>query len=116
MFVALALLSVAVYLTGSPANHQDARPARDFRDKIHNHSQAAEFAFWSMETLGALSLFALLKFKARPPIPDRFLIGVLVLSMVVFALMLWTAALGWKIRHPEIEGWNLVPFGASLRV
>ncbi len=30
MFVVLALLSVAVYLTGSPATHQDARPARDF--------------------------------------------------------------------------------------
>lgn len=104
MLVALACLSVAVYLTGSPANHQMRDLPGISRDKIHDHSQAADFAFWSMETLGALSLAGLLKFKGEPSLPNRFLTAVLVLSVIVFALMLWTAALGGKIRHPEIDG------------
>lgn len=106
MFVALALLSVAVYLTGSPANHQMQQVPGVSRENIHRHSQAADFAFWSMEALGALSLASMVKFRRTVPIPNRILTATLVLALIVFALMLWTAGLGGKIRHPEIESRN----------
>lgn len=114
MFVALACLSVAVYLSGSPANLQMRERPGISRQKIHDHSQAADFAFWSMETLGALSLAVLLKFKGEPSVPNRFLTAILVLSIIVFALMLWTATLGGKIRHPEIDGRKIERTGALI--
>ena len=116
MFVALALLSVTVYLTGSPANHQMRDRPGISREKIHNHSRAADFAFWSMETLGAVSLLGLWKSKSQHSIPDRFVSAALVLSLAVFVLMLWTAALGGKIRHSEIDSGMLDRAAASLCV
>jgi hypothetical protein len=95
MFVALACLSVAVYLTGSPANHQMRERPGISREKIHDHSQAADCAFWSMETLGALSLVGLLKFKSKPSVPNRFLIAVLVLSVIVLAALEVHLAVSW---------------------
>lgn len=114
LFVILAFLSVAVYLTGSPANHQMRERPGISREKIHDHSQAADFAFWGMEGLGALSLLALLKFRSEPFIPDRFLTSILIVSFIVLALMLWTAALGGKIRHPEVESWIINRIGAFI--
>jgi quinol-cytochrome oxidoreductase complex cytochrome b subunit len=45
LFVALALLSIAVYLSGSPANHQVRDLPGFTRSVIHRHSTAADFAF-----------------------------------------------------------------------
>src|ERR1019366_6714950 len=69
MFVALALLSIVVYLTGSPANHQVRDLPGISREVIHRHSAAADFAFWSLEALGAISLFILYRFRATAAVP-----------------------------------------------
>jgi hypothetical protein len=65
MFVALALVSIAVYLTGSPASHQMREVPGVSRDLIRNHSDAADFAFTGVEVLGALALALLVKFWGR---------------------------------------------------
>ena len=106
MFVALALLSIVVYLTGSPASHQMREMPGVSQDAIHRHSTAADFAFWSMEVLGALSLAALFKFRNTLAIPVRFTTVLLALAFVVFLMMIWTANLGGRIRHPEIRASN----------
>ena len=102
LFVALALVSIAVYLSGSPASHQVRDLPGFTRSVIHRHSKAADFAFWSLEILGALSLGALYRFRASGAVPPRFIAALLVLGLVVLLLMGWTANLGGKIRHPEI--------------
>jgi len=102
MFVALALLSIAVYLTGSPASHQMREKQGISREVIHRHSSAADFAFWSLEILGALSLGVLAKFRKESVIPALHTTVLLAVSILVFGLMIWTANLGGKIRHPEI--------------
>ena len=102
MFVALAVLSIVVYLTGSPANHQMRDLPGISREVIHRHSTAADFAFWSLEALGALSLTALFRFRSTAAVPVRIVAVLLALAFVVLLLMIWTANLGGKIRHPEI--------------
>jgi hypothetical protein len=102
MFVALALLSIVVYLTGSPASHQMRELPGISKDTIHLHSTAADFAFWAMEVLGALSLAALFRFRSTNAIPVRVTTVMLALAFVVLLLMIWTANLGGRIRHPEI--------------
>jgi hypothetical protein len=102
MFVALAVLSIVVYLTGSPASHHMREMPGISIDAIHRHSNAADFAFWSLAALGTLSLGALVKFRSVSAIPVRLMNALLALALVVFLLMLWTANLGGKIRHPEI--------------
>jgi hypothetical protein len=102
MFVALALLSIVVYLTGSPANHQMRDLPGVSREVIHRHSTAADFAFWSLEGLGALSLAAIYRFRSAAVVPVRIITVLLALAFVVLLLMIWTANLGGRIRHPEI--------------
>jgi len=106
LFVALALLSIVVYLTGSPANHQVRDLPGFSRSVIHRHSTAADFAFWSLEVLGALSLCALYRFRKEAAVPPRIITLLLVIGVVVTLLMVWTANLGGKIRHPEIGARN----------
>ena len=102
LFVALAVVSIAVYLTGSPASHQMRQLPGISQDVIHRHSTAADIAFWSLEVLGALCLAAIVKFRSAAEIPERFINALLALALVVLILMVWTANLGGKIRHPEI--------------
>jgi hypothetical protein len=106
MFVALALLSIMVYLTGSPASHQMREIPGISQEIIHNHSSAADLAFATMETLGALSLLALVMFRSPAAVPVRLKTALLALAFVVLGLMIWTASLGGKIRHPEVGAWN----------
>jgi uncharacterized membrane protein len=108
MLVALALVSIAVYLTGSPASHQMREVPGISRDLIRNHSDAADFAFTGIELLGALSLAILLKFWRQAAIPTRLSDAILALALIVFGLLIRTADLGGKIRHPEIGGANIV--------
>jgi hypothetical protein len=106
MFVALALLSIVVYLTGSPASHQMREMPGISRETIQRHSRAADFAFWTMEVLGALSLGVIVKFRNAAAVPARLGNALLGLALVVLALMIWTANLGGRIRHPEIGAAN----------
>jgi peptidoglycan/LPS O-acetylase OafA/YrhL len=106
MFVALALLCIAVYLTGSPASHQMREMPGISRETIHYHSSVADFAFGFMEVLGALSLGALVKFRNLGAIPARFMTALVALAFLVLILMIWTANLGGRIRHSEIGASN----------
>ena len=86
-----------------PANHQIHDLPGISRDLIHRHSTAADFAFWFLEVLGALSLAALFRFRSTAAVPFRIIIVLLALAFVVLLLMIWTANLGGRIRHPEIS-------------
>lgn len=102
MFVVIAALTIPVYLTGSPASHKMREMPGISAEIIHRHSSAADFAFWPMEGLGAISLYALYKFRSSSAVPPRLTAALLALALAVLGLMIWTANLGGKIRHPEI--------------
>jgi uncharacterized membrane protein len=103
MFVVFALLAIPVYLTGSPASHKMREMPGISRDAIHRHSNAADFAFWTLEGLGALSLCVLYKFRSSEAVPPRITAALLALALATLGLMIWTAELGGKIRHIEEE-------------
>jgi hypothetical protein len=116
MFVVFALLGIPVYLTGSPASHQLREMPGISRDAIHRHSNAADFAFWTMEGLGAISLGALYKFRSTETVPQRLTAALLALAVVALGLMLWTADLGGKTRHSKEETSIAVVVGARHAV
>jgi uncharacterized membrane protein len=102
LFVVFALLTIPVYLTGSPASHHMREMPGISLETIHRHSSAADFAFYTMEGLGAFSLAALYKFRSSAAVPPRLTGALLALALATLGLMIWTANLGGKIRHPEI--------------
>src|ERR1700688_2595306 len=102
MFVVFSLLTIPVYLTGSPASHKMREVPGISLEIIHRHSNAADFAFWTLEGLGALSLWTLYKFRSSAAVPPRLTAALLALALTALGLMIWTANLGGKIRHPEI--------------
>ena len=112
LFVALALLTIPVYLTGSPASKQ-LQALGVSREAIHPHSDAADYALAGIEILGALSLGALIRFRRQPMIPSRIAAGLLALAVVVLAIMARTANLGGRIRHPEIQSSGTAPVSAA---
>lgn len=113
LLVALAVLSIAVYLTGSPASHQMRELPGISRDVIHRHSSAADFAFWSLEILGAAALAAMLKFRSAANVPRTVMNAILAVGIVVLILMAWTANLGGRIRHPEIGSAGAIHMDAA---
>jgi hypothetical protein len=114
MFVALALLTIPVYFTGSPASHQMRELPGVARETIQRHSSAADFAFATVEALGAFSLGALVRFRSPAAVPARLTTALLALALTALGLMIWTANLGGRIRHPEIGASNTVPRYGTL--
>jgi uncharacterized membrane protein len=106
MFVVFAVLTIPVYLTGSPASHQMREMPGISREIIHRHSSAADFSFATMEGLGVFSLCALYKYRSSAAIPPGLTAVLLALALTVLGLMIWTANLGGKIRHSEIGALN----------
>ena len=102
MFVVFSLLTIPVYLTGSPAHRQMRKMPEISQDAIQRHCNAADFAFWTMEGLGAFSLFALYKFRSSEAVPPPLTAALLGLALLTLGLMIWVANLGGKIRHSEI--------------
>jgi hypothetical protein len=102
MFVVFALLTIPVYLTGSPAHQQMRKMPEISQDAIQRHCNAADFAFWTMEGLGAFSLLALYKFRSSEAVPPPLTTALLGLALLTLGLMIWVANLGGKIRHSEI--------------
>jgi len=84
IFLAVAILSVPTFL-------------------IYTHEEAAEKAFIASIVLGLLALTGLAGYRIKSGVPRFFLVVVVAASLLVAALMAWTANLGGEIRHPEIR-------------
>lgn len=101
-WVLMALIAIPVFLTGEPAEETVEKLPGVVEATMEAHEEAAEFAFWLMEALGALSLVALiLHFRnaagiALPRV--AFFVGI-----VVCIAMARTGYLGGQIRHTELS-------------
>jgi uncharacterized membrane protein len=102
LFIALAVVSIPVYLTGDPAKDVVKHMPDVSRDLIEAHDDAASYALATVEVLGVASLVGLFLFR-RSPMPRWFVIVILILSVVSSAAMARTAYLGGQIRHSEIR-------------
>jgi len=105
--VAIALVSIAVYFTGEPAEEQISELQGVSPDTIHAHEEAAQFGFAAIECVGALGLAGLLLFRTEP-VPRWFLMIMLGGSLLTMGAMYYTADKGRLIRHTEF-GWRISP-------
>lgn len=99
----VALSAIPVYLTGEPAEEIIEDIPGVSETFIEEHEQVALIALVAMEIVGGLSLLGLILYRKTSGPPGHLTSGILVLTIVVMALMAWTAYLGGHIRHSEIR-------------
>lgn len=99
-----ALVAIIVDISGDHAIPYVRTQPGVTRAYIHEHEEAAEFAFTIAEIVGAVALVGLVLRLRRKVLPVWFRWGMLVLALFVSVIMLRTANLGGQIRHTEIRG------------
>ena len=99
---AIALVAVAVYFTGEPAEEAIEKLAGISERVIEQHEEAAELSTIAMSMFGALAFAALVIFR-KGKMPRWVGAAGLAGTIVLTALMGWTANLGGQIRHSEIR-------------
>lgn len=99
----LALVALAVYFTGEPAEEAVENLAGVTERSIEAHEEAAQLGTIAFAVLGGLSGIALIAFRAKR-VPRWVTVAGLVGVTAVSGLMTWTASLGGQIRHTEIRG------------
>ncbi len=102
-FAALAVFTVLVFMTGSPAAKEVRNLPEVSAAIIHRHSNAALISTIALGILGFLSLGALFLSRGGRAVPARVGWALVFLALVVQGLMAWTANLGGQIRHTEIR-------------
>jgi hypothetical protein len=101
--VILALVTIPIYLTGEPTEHQQRRAPWFDRDRAHEHEEKAERGLIAVLATGAVALGALyLRRGGRPgngAVTGIATAGVAI-SFVLFAL---AALEGGEIHHEELR-------------
>lgn len=103
VFVIMAVLTTPVYFTGEPAEEIVEHLEGVSEPIIEEHEKLALVSFIAVLILGVIALIALWRYRRADAVPKGWVTAVLVLSVVVWGLMIWTANLGGKIRHSEIR-------------
>jgi uncharacterized membrane protein len=109
---AIALVAVAVYFTGEPAEEAIENLAGISERVIEQHEEAAALSTIAMGAFGALAFAALVIFRKRQ-MPRWVGAAGLAGTIVLTALMGWTANLGGQIRHSEIRSANIQQGGSE---
>lgn len=102
LFVALAAVSIMVFLTGEPTEEAIENVAGVSNAVVEEHEEIARVATIAIVTFGVLALGALTLFRRRL-LPRGVIAAGLAMSFVVGGLMAATANLGGQIRHSEIR-------------
>ncbi|MGK2858596.1 MAG: hypothetical protein ACSLFQ_15450 [Thermoanaerobaculia bacterium] len=100
--VAVALITVAVYRTGEPAEDVAEKLPGVTHEVIEEHEEAAEYAFIASSVCGVAALLGLIFWKK----PERRLFAVratVVLCIATAVMIGRTAMLGGQIRHTELR-------------
>jgi hypothetical protein len=108
-FVLLALVAIAVFLTGKAAEDIVEDLPGVSESFIEQHEEAATVSLIAIELLGALSLAGLVFTRRSKVFPKWFAVVSLAASLAVAGVITWTANLGGQIRHTEIRTGVSVP-------
>jgi hypothetical protein len=103
VFILAALVAIPTFRTGEPAEELIEHMPGVSRDLIHDHEEAAEVTIWIVEVLGVVALAALIWQRKRGATPAWLVLIVLLIALGAAGALGWTANLGGKIRHPEIN-------------
>ncbi len=102
-FVLLALVAIAVYLTGKAAEDSVEHLPGVSEAFIDRHQDAATVSLVAIELLGAVSLAGLIFSRRSNSLLRWFAVISLVISLATAGLITWTANLGGQISHTEIR-------------
>lgn len=102
-FVLSGLAAAATYFTGEGAGEIVEKLSGVSENLIEVHEDFAGYSLIAAVILGVVALGGLVLFRRRKMIPAWLGRTVLVLSIIVSGMMLWTANLGGKINHPELR-------------
>lgn len=94
------------FQTGESAEETVENIAGILENTIEEHEESAELSIYFLYGVGILALFAIYAEWMDKRYSRQILIMLLVLTLVTFSLAAWTASLGGKIRHPEIDNPN----------
>jgi hypothetical protein len=103
LLVLLALVTVVAFKSGGPAAHTIKDVPGIERSDIHEHAEAADYAFWGNLGLGAFALFGLWLSRRPEGSPMGLTALVLLGSLFMSVVFARVAHLGGIIRHAEIE-------------
>ncbi len=103
LFVLAGVLAAPAFLTGRPALPAvEGMPGMDSRS-LAQHEEVAVLALAASSLLGLAALGGLVCLRRSPRWPRWFSVLTLGLALLSGALMIWTAGLGGRARHPEIS-------------
>ncbi|MFH4963625.1 hypothetical protein V8G69_01355 [Gaetbulibacter sp. M235] len=105
-FVAMALLTIPVFLTGEGAAETVENISGVLENTIEEHEELAEKAIWLMGLLGVLSLINLYVIFKKAPFSKTITVLTLLVSLATFGLFAQVGNLGGQIRHSEIRNTN----------
>jgi uncharacterized membrane protein len=103
VLVLIALMTIAVYVTGQAAEDMVKKIPGVTESFIGRHEEAADLALTGIEASGILALLGLVLRRRTGSLPKWSVIAVLVLSIISTIVVLYTANLGGEIRHTEIR-------------
>ncbi len=102
ILVIAALFAVPVYLSGEQAEEIMEGIPGVSHATVEQHEDAAAVAFTTLLVVGALALGGLV-WRRKQALPGWLLSLTLAGSIVSAGMMAWTANLGGKVRHTEIQ-------------
>ena len=103
LIVLLALMTIAVYLTGQAAEDTVKKLPGVTEASIGRHEEVADLSLILMEASGILALAGLILMRRRGLLPKWLVPLILILSLVMAVIVGYTANLGGEIRHAEIR-------------
>jgi len=103
LFVLIALITIAVYLTGGAAENVVKNLPGVTESFIGAHEEMALLALVLIELLGVAALGGLFLFRKSGTLPQWYITLVLVIALASSGTVGLTANLGGQIRHTEIR-------------
>ncbi|HET6797819.1 MAG TPA: DUF2231 domain-containing protein [Gemmatimonadales bacterium] len=104
LLAGLALIAVVVYFTGEPAEELVEGLPGYSEAMIEHHEEVALIATVGIVVLGLAAVVGLIRARRQREAPSGSYSKILLLlSLVVGGVMMWTANLGGQIRHTEIR-------------
>ncbi|MBI4442172.1 MAG: hypothetical protein HY649_02210 [Acidobacteria bacterium] len=101
IFVLAGLLTVAVYLTGEPAEEVVEHLSGVSEAFIEEHEESALVSLILMEVVALLSVVALYASRKSNSVSQRWAYICLLTSWISLLAVGWTSHLGGQIRHTE---------------
>jgi uncharacterized membrane protein len=99
--IAVAVISIPVYLTGEPAEEIVEHMPGVSEQALESHEEAGLMALITLEVIGAFALLGLLINRRPMPLPRWLAPTLLVLAIALTGWVGWTSYIGGQITHPE---------------